>query len=112
MPVRNARRLKIARVGTSVPAPINPDGDEVLRTASSDFADRALEDVALAALRDLRFSPVGHPVPTSGELDPSATPVVPPRTAWRTASTIRARIDGPPDRIRAGVRNSVRRCCP
>ena len=70
MPVRNARRLKIARVGTSVPAPIDPDGDEVLRTASSGFADRALEDVALAALRVLRFSPVGHPVPTLGEPDP------------------------------------------
>ncbi len=41
-----------------------------------------------------------------------ATSVAPPRTAWRTASTIRARIDESPGRSRAGVHSSVRRCCP
>ena len=52
--------------GLAVPATvvIDPNGDEVLRLVSRDFADRPFEDVALDALKDLGLAPVEQPAPT------------------------------------------------
>jgi hypothetical protein len=61
--------------GLAIPATvvIDPNGDEVLRLVSRDFADRPFEDVALDALKDLGLAPVEQPAPTMGDLAPGPT---------------------------------------
>jgi hypothetical protein len=49
---------------------IGPNGEEVLRLVSRDFADRPFEQVALEALRSLRLAPVEHLAPTLGDPAP------------------------------------------
>jgi hypothetical protein len=67
----DARRLAIP--ATVV---IGPDGDEVLRLVSRDYADRPLEDEALEVVRGLGLDSVEQPLPTPGvpEPDPTAMP--------------------------------------
>lgn len=49
---------------------IDPNGDEVLRLVSRDYADRPFEDVALDALRGLGLAPADQPVPRVGDPAP------------------------------------------
>jgi hypothetical protein len=49
---------------------IGPNGEEVLRLVSRDFADRPFEGVALEALRDLDLAPVEQPTPALGDPAP------------------------------------------
>jgi hypothetical protein len=75
--------------GLAIPATIliGPDGDEVMRSVSRDFADRPLEDVVLDALRRLDLAPVEQPPPTRGQPEPGprAMPFGELRTYFRGA---------------------------
>lgn len=66
---------------------IGPDGDEVMRLVSRDYADRPLEDDVLDALRRMDLAPVDQPVPTRGnpEPGPRAMPFGELRTYFRGA---------------------------
>jgi len=58
--------------GLAIPAVvvIGPEGDEVMRIVSRDFADRPFEDAALEAVRALGLAPVRQPPPTPGTPEP------------------------------------------
>ena len=75
--------------GVAIPATvvIDPNGDEIERLVSRDFADRPSEDAALDALRLLGLSPVEQPPPTPGfpEPGPSAMPFGDLRAYFRGA---------------------------
>lgn len=75
--------------GLAIPATIviGPNGDEVLRLVSRDYADRYPEDDALAVLRDLALSPAEQPAPSQGSPDPGprAMPFGDLRTYFRGA---------------------------
>jgi len=60
---------------------IDPNGEEILRLVSRDFADRPFESVALEALRDLDLVPTEQPTPTVG--DPAPGPRAMPFTDLR-----------------------------
>jgi peroxiredoxin len=49
---------------------IGPDGDEVMRLVSRDFADRPHEDVLLDALQPLDLASVDHVPPAPGKPEP------------------------------------------
>ena len=59
--------------GLAIPATvlIGPDGDEVMRNVSRDYADRPFEDDALDALRALKLPSVDQPPLNRGESVPS-----------------------------------------
>jgi hypothetical protein len=75
--------------GLAIPATvlIGPDGDEVMRLVSRDYADRPLEDVVLGALQGLELAPVEQPPLTRGtpEPGPRAMPFGELRTYFRGA---------------------------
>ncbi len=52
---------------------IGPDGAEIWRSVSRDYADRPVEDEALDVVKALWLDPVSQPAPTPGEPDPSPT---------------------------------------
>ena len=66
---------------------IGPNGSEVLRLVSRDFADRPFEDVALEVLRSLDLEPVDQPAPAPGnpEAGPRAMPFGDLRAYFRGA---------------------------
>jgi len=66
---------------------IGPDGDEVLRIVSRDFADRPMEEAALEAVQALGLGPVQQPPPNPGTPDPGprAMPFSDMRTYFRGA---------------------------
>lgn len=49
---------------------IDPNGDEVLRLVSRDYADRPFEDVALDAVKGLGLAPAEQPAPTMSDPAP------------------------------------------
>jgi hypothetical protein len=49
---------------------IGPDGAEVLRIVSRDFADRPFEEDALTALKALNLDPITQPAPNPGTPEP------------------------------------------
>jgi hypothetical protein len=66
---------------------IGPDGNEVMRLVSRDYADRPLKDAALEALQGLGLDSVEqrHPTPGSPEPGPAAMPFRDLRTYFRGA---------------------------
>ena len=66
---------------------IDPEGNEVLRLVSRDFADRPFEDAALESLQGLGLEPVSQPIPNPGrpEAGPRAMPFGELRTYFRGA---------------------------
>lgn len=58
--------------GLAIPATvlIDPNGEEVLRLVSRDFADRCPEDDALGVLRGLDLPPVEQDAPSRGNPEP------------------------------------------
>ena len=75
--------------GLAIPATvlIGPEGDEVMRLLSRDYADRPLEDVVLDALKRLDLAPVEQPplAPGVAEPGPFAMPFGDLRTYFRGA---------------------------
>ena len=66
---------------------IDPEGSEVMRLVSRDFADRPFEDEVLSLLQSLRLAPVAQPLPTPGTAEPGprAMPFDQLRTYFRGA---------------------------
>jgi hypothetical protein len=66
---------------------ISPDGDEVIRLVSRDFADRPLENVVLDTLQRLDLASVDQVPPTPGKPEPGprAMPFGDLRTYFRGA---------------------------
>lgn len=66
---------------------IGPDGEEVLRIVSRDFADRPMEDEAIETLKALGLDPVTQAPPTPGTPEPGerAMPFADMRTYFRGA---------------------------
>lgn len=75
--------------GLAIPATvvINPEGDEILRLVSRDFADRPFEDEAIELLRQLRLDSAPPLLPNAGMPDPGqrAMPFGDLRTYFRGA---------------------------
>ncbi len=57
-------------IATPTTVVIGPDGDEVWRHQSSDFADRPPEDGALEVVRAMDLDPTTQPPPTAGDPEP------------------------------------------
>ena len=66
---------------------VGPEGEEVSRSVSRDYADRPFEDAALESLLELTLDPVVQPPPTPGvpEPGPAAMPFGDLRTYFRGA---------------------------
>ncbi len=75
--------------GLAIPATvlIGPNGEELLRIVSRDYADRCPEDDALGVLRDLALPPVEQQAPSRGKPEPGprAMPFGDLRTYFRGA---------------------------
>ncbi len=66
---------------------IGPDGDEIMRIVSRDYADRPFEDEVLEEVRELQLDPVEQPSPKPGspEPGPNAMPFEELRSYFRGA---------------------------